>query len=228
MFRKIGFAALWVGFIGYATLLAPPNQPQTFELIKNLSIGQWDGINPIVVVLFYIMGIWPIIYSCLLFIDGRVQKIPAWPFATLSFGVGAFALLPYLALREPNAEFTGKKNALLKLLDSRLTGVFVTIGAIALVAYGLQNGDWGNFAQQWQTSRFIHVMSLDFCLLCLLFPALLGDDMARRGLKNPQLFWLTALIPLFGPLIYLCLRPPLQRGEGRGVRGEGEKTEIVT
>jgi len=28
--------------------------------------------------------------------------------------------------------------------------------------------------------------------------------MARRGLKNSQLFWLTALIPLFGPLIYLC------------------------
>lgn len=119
--------------------------------------------------------------------------------------------MPYLALREPNTEFPGKKNALLKLLDSRLTGVVVSIGAIALVAYGLQNGDWQDFAQQWQTSRFIHVMSLDFCLLCLLFPALLGDDMARRGLKNPQLFWLTALIPLFGPSIYLCLRPPLPK-----------------
>jgi hypothetical protein len=52
-------------------------------------------------------------------------------------------------------------------------------------------------------------MSLDFCLLCLSFPALLGDDMARRNLQNQQLFWITALIPLFGPLIYLCVRPPL-------------------
>lgn len=52
-------------------------------------------------------------------------------------------------------------------------------------------------------------MSLDFCLLSVLFPALLGDDMARRGWKNPQIFWLIALIPLFGPLIYLCVRPPL-------------------
>ena len=52
-------------------------------------------------------------------------------------------------------------------------------------------------------------MSLDFCLLCLLFPALLGDDMARRS-WNPQFFWLIALIPLFGPLIYLSVRPPLQ------------------
>lgn len=209
MLRKIGFWLLWGGLVGYASLLAPPAQPDTLDLIKNLSTGQWEGINPLVVSLTYIMGVWPIIYSCLLFIDGRAQKTPAWPFATLSFGVGAFALLPYLALREPSTEFPGKKNAFLKLLDSRLTGIALTIGATILVAYGLGNGDWGNFIQQWQTSRFIHVMSLDFCLLCLLFPALLGDDMARRGLKNPQLFWLVALVPLFGPLMYLCIRKPL-------------------
>lgn len=209
MVRKIGFWLLWVGFVAYAFLLAPPNQPGTPELIKNLSTGQWQGINPLVVSLFNIMGVWPMIYSCLLFIDGRAQKIPVWPFAAASFGVGAFALLPYLALREPSTEFPQGKNAFLKLLDSRLTGIALTIGTVILVGYGLLNGDWGNFIQQWQTSRFIHVMSLDFCLLCLLFPALLGDDMARRGLKNPQLFWLTALVPLFGPLIYLCVRPPL-------------------
>lgn len=209
MVRKIGFWLLWVGFVAYAFLLAPPNQPGTPELIKNLSTGQWQGINPLVVSLFNIMGVWPIIYSCLLFIDGRGQKIPAWPFAAASFGVGAFALLPYLALREPSTEFPQGKNAFLKLLDSRLTGIALTIGTVILVGYGLLNGDWGNFIQQWQTSRFIHVMSWDFCLLCLLFPALLGDDMARRGLKNPQLFWLTALVPLFGPLIYLCVRPHL-------------------
>lgn len=208
MIRKVSFLLLWLGFVSYAFLLAPPNQPDTFELIKNLSTGKWEGINPLVVSLFNIMGVWPMIYSCLLFIDGKEQKIPAAPFATLSFGVGAFALLPYLALREPNTKFTGKKNLFLKILDSRLTGIVLSIGAIAIVVYGL-NGDWSNFVQQWQTDRFIHVMSLDFCLLCLLFPALLGDDMARRGMKNSAIFWLTALIPLFGSLIYLCVRSPL-------------------
>lgn len=209
MVRKVGFWLLWLGFITYAFLLSPPDQPNTFELIKKLSIGQWEGINPIVAALFSIMGVWPIIYSCLMLIDGRGQKIPAWPFATLSFGVGAFAILPYLALREPNPTSEGNKNAFLKLLDSRITGIGVSLGALALVAYGITQGDWGDFIQQWQTSRFIHVMSLDFCVLCLSFPALLGDDMARRGLKSPLLFWISALIPLFGPLIYLCLRPPL-------------------
>jgi hypothetical protein len=209
MVRKVGFGVLWVAFIAYAFFFAPPNDPDTFELIKNLSLGQLQGINPLVITLFYLMGIWPVIYSCLMFIDGTGQKVPAWVFAVLSFGVGAFAILPYLSLREPNRDFPGKKNAFLKLLDFRLTGIALTIATSILVAYGLGRGDWGDFVQQWQSNRFIHVMSIDFCLLCLIFPALLGDDMARRDMKNPQLFWLISLIPLLGPVMYLCIRPPL-------------------
>jgi hypothetical protein len=209
MSRRLGFWLLWVSVIIYAFLLAPPNQPDTLELIKNLSTGKWEGINPLIIALFNIMGIWPLIYSALVFIDGREQKIPAWPFAAASFGVGAFALLPYLALRQPNQEFTGSKGIFLKLLDSRWLGVALSLGTFVLLGFGLLKGDWGNFIQQWQTNRFIHVMSLDFCLLCLLFPALLGDDMTRRGLKTSPLFWTVALVPLVGPLFYLCLRPPL-------------------
>lgn len=207
--RKILFWSLWVGFATYAFVFAPPAQPDTFELIQNLSTGEWEGINPLIISLFNIMGVFPLIYSCMVFIDGRGQKMPAWLFATLSFGVGAFALIPYFALREANPDFAGKKNAFIKLLDSRITGIALSLAAIILVFYGLQGGNWGDFVQQWQTSRFIHVMSLDFCLLCLLFPALLGDDMARRGMKNPILFWFVTLIPLFGPLVYLSVRKPL-------------------
>ena len=210
MVRSIAFWLLWASFSAYAFLLAPPDQPDTFALIQNLSTGQWDGINPLVIALFNIMGVLPMLYACLLFSDGRGQKVPAWPFAVASFGVGAFALLPYLALRKPNPTFPGEKNALLKLLDSRWTGLVLSIGAIALLIYGLTAGDWSDFVQQWQTSRFIHVMSLDFCLLCLLFPALIGDDMARRGLKDKRILWAVALVPLLGTLAYLTLRSPLE------------------
>ena len=209
MLGKITFWLVWLGFIAYAFLLAPPDQADALELIKNLSTGNWEGINPLIISLFNLMGIWPIIYSCLLFFDGRNQKIPAWPFASLSFGVGAFALLPYLGLREPNPKFSGKKSLFLKILDSRFTGIAITFGAVVLVLYGLLKGDWGDFILHWQTSRFIHVMSLDFCLLSVLFSALLGDDMVRRNMQNSLLFWVAALIPFFGPLVYLCLRKPL-------------------
>ncbi|MEG4534702.1 DUF2834 domain-containing protein [Microcoleus sp. D2_18a_D3] len=210
MFRKIGFGLLWIAFITYAFVFAPPDSPEkTITLITNISTGKIADINPLIVALFNLMGVWPLIYSCVLFADGRGQKIPAWLFATLSFGVGAFSLLPYLALREPNPEFPGHKNIFLKILDSRFTGIFLTLAAVGLVAFGLTNGDWSDFIQQWQTSRFIHVMSLDFCMLCLLFPALLGDDMARRGMQNSTAFWAVTLVPLFGPLAYLCTRKPL-------------------
>lgn len=218
MLRRITFGGLWVGFLSYALIFAPPDRSNTLELIQNLSTAQWEGINPLIVSLFNLMGIWPLIYACLVIIDGRGQKIWAWLFALLSFGVGAFALLPYLTLRQPNPTFTGSKNWVVKLLDSRWTGLILTLATLPLLAYGLLQGDWGEFVQQWKTSRFIHVMSLDFCLLCVLFPALLGDDMARRGLKNPEVFLSVALVPLLGSLVYLCLRPSLpERGENQPV-----------
>ncbi|MEG4406847.1 DUF2834 domain-containing protein [Microcoleus sp. MON2_D5] len=210
MFRKIGFGLIWIAFTTYAFVFAPPDSPEkTITLITDLSTGKIADINPLIVALFYIMGVWPLIYSCVLFADGRGQKIPAWLFATLSFGVGAFALLPYLCLREANPEFPGQKNIFLKILDSRFTGIFLTLGAAALVVFGLTKGDWSDFIGQWQTSRFIHVTSLDFCLLCLLFPALLGDDMTRREMQKSTAFWALTLVPLFGPLAYLCTRKPL-------------------
>jgi len=46
-------------------------------------------------------------------------------------------------------------------------------------------------------------------LLCLLFTWLLGDDMKRRGWQNELVFRLVSLVPLFGALAYLCVRPNL-------------------
>ncbi|MCZ0903518.1 DUF2834 domain-containing protein, partial [Microcoleus sp. HI-ES] len=115
MFRKIGFWLIWIAFSTYAFVFAPPDSPETITLITNLSTGKIADINPLIVAFFNIIGVWPLIYSCVLFADGRGQKIPAWLFAVLSFGVGAFALLPYLALREPNPEFSGHKNIFLKI-----------------------------------------------------------------------------------------------------------------
>lgn len=149
------------------------------------------------------------IYASLLFVDGCSQKISAWPFVVGSFGLGAFVLLPYLALRQPNQAWVGHQNWILKFWNSRWLGGAIALGTIVLLAYGLGAGDWSDFRQQWQTSRFIHVMSLDFCLLCGLFPSLLGDDMARRGLQDRRIFWAVTLLPLVGSAFYLLLRPAL-------------------
>lgn len=216
MGRKIALWLVWVGFIAYVLLLAPPfHLEETLTLIKNLLTLQLADINAIILTIFSLVGIWLQIYCCLMFIDGRMQNIRAWPFLLAAVGTGVIGLLPYLALREPNQEFSGRKDGLLKLVDSRSTGVVLLLSTVVLLAYGLFVGDWEDFIAQFQSDRFINGMSLAVCLFAVLFPTLLGDDMARRGLNNSQLFWTVALVPLLGPLAYLCLRPPLPESSDR-------------
>ena len=215
--RQIFFTTIWVGLIAYAFILSPPDQPDTFDVILKMSTGRWEGINPSILAVFNAMGIWPMVYACVALIDGRGQRILAWPFVILSFGVGAFALLPYLALRQPNPKFTGPKTLFIRLIDSRWVGGLLLVGAIAVLGFGLIYGDWADFWQQWQTSRFIHVMTIDFVMLWLLFPALLQDDMARRNLKQPWIYAGVLALPLVGACLYLTLRPGLEE-ESEGAR----------
>jgi hypothetical protein len=209
MGRKIVLWLVWVAFVAYTLVLAPLEQPGTLTLVEKLVTLQWTSINPFVITLFSLMGVWPLVYACVMFIDSRMQDIPAWPSFLASNGSGVIGIMPYLILREPSQEFFGQKDIWLKILDSRITGVFLSLSTVGLLAYALIAGDWGDFIHQWYTSRFIYLMSLDFSLLYLVFPSLLGDDMARRGLKDSRIFWAVALVPLLGALAYLCLRPPI-------------------
>ncbi|MDR9404333.1 MAG: DUF2834 domain-containing protein [Halothece sp. Uz-M2-17] len=209
MIQKIGFLLVWLGFIAYAFLLAPPDDPNTAELIQKLSAMEIEGINPLIVSLFNLMGVLPLMYAPLLLIDGKGQKLVASPFVILSFAVGAFALLPYFAFREPKLPFPGEKSWLLKILDSRVFAVLLTTAFILILIPGLSDGNWNDFLMQWQNSRFIHVMSLDFCVLVLLFPAILKTDMSRRGISESPFFNTLIWMPLVGTLLYFCTRPPL-------------------
>lgn len=212
MGRKLGLWGIWFGFIVYALLFAPPLRSQAFQPSPALLAGQILGLNPVVISLFSMIGIWLLIYSCLIFADGRMQKLPAWAFILASVGTGVIGLIPYLALREPNQQFSGPKDTWLAWLDAKATGIILLLSTLVLLGYAVFFGDWAAFAHSFLTNKFVHAMSLAFCLFALLFPypTLLSDDMARRGLSsNSQFFWLVALVPLFGPLAYLCLRPPL-------------------
>jgi hypothetical protein len=79
---------IWIAFTTYAFVFAPPDSPEkTITLITNLSTGKIADINPLIVALFYIMGVWPLIYSCVLFADGRGRKylhgyLPLYPLAS--------------------------------------------------------------------------------------------------------------------------------------------------
>ena len=212
MVRSLTLWLIWLGFILYLLFLAPPLQADTFQPLQSLLAGQLPSINPVILSLFSLVGIWLLIYSCLIFADGRMQSLPAWMFMLATIATGVFALIPYLALRQPNQSFAGEKDPWIAVFDSQTTGIILSISTLVLLLYAILWGDWAGFAQEFSTNRFVHGMSLAFCLFCLLFPypTLLQDDMARRGLTpNAQLFHLAVWVPLLGPLAYLCLRPSL-------------------
>ncbi|MGV2830058.1 hypothetical protein [Myxosarcina sp. GI1(2024)] len=211
MNRKLLLWLLWASFVYLLTLAPPFHWEETKALILKLLTFQWNALNPVIFSLFSLVGVWILIYSCLLFFDGRMQSIPFWPFAIISLGTGILGLLPYLAWREPKTEFSGAKDIWLQILDSRWTGIGLLLFTLGLLLYAALAGDWQEFWLLFQSDRFINGMSLAFCLFYLVFPTILGDDMARRGyLSNSQLYWLIALVPLLGPLVYLCWRPPLR------------------
>ncbi|HEY9695672.1 MAG TPA: hypothetical protein V6D10_00135 [Trichocoleus sp.] len=209
MLRKITLWLLWISFIIYVFWFAPPVQADTFQPLQTLLAGKIPYVNPVILSLFSMIGIWLLIYSCLIFADGRMQQVRAWIFMLASVGTGVVGLIPYLALRDSNQSFTGRKDAWIKLMDARSTGIILTVSTIVLFGFALLFGDWSAYFHEFQTNKFIHAMSLAFCLFAVLFPTLLGDDMARRGMQDSRLFWTVALLPLVGSLAYLCFRQPL-------------------
>ena len=211
MVRRLLLATIWTVFLGYVLWLAPLDRPYTWSFARSLATLHWNEINAYLLAVFWLMGVWPMIYACLMFADGQMQPFPAWPFFVGSNLTGVICLLPYLLVRRRNPTFYGKKDRWLSWLDRRSTGVGLLMAAIALIAFALITGNWADFWAQFRTHAFVHLITLDFCLMGVIFPitSLLDDDMQRRGAYSPGRFWAIALVPLFGPLLYLCWRPPL-------------------
>jgi len=210
MARKLFFGSIWLALSIYAIASSTwltSNMESDFNLITRMSTGQLSGINPLLVAVFYIMGIFPFVYAAFILFENHEKQVSPYPFFLGSMGLGAFVLLPYLALRQPQGTWNGQKNLLQKALDSRLMAVSASVALIGLLTWGIAQGDWSDYISQWQTTQFVHVMTIDFCLLCILFPAVLKDDFERRGVEGG--LKAIAYIPLFGALIYWCLRPQL-------------------
>jgi hypothetical protein len=90
---SVGLFALWAGLVAYAFLLSPNQTPfrDRYFVEKLIGLGVDDGVplNAIVQQLFLIMGVWPLVYTALLVPSGKSDNgVPAWPFLTVSYGVG--------------------------------------------------------------------------------------------------------------------------------------------
>lgn len=213
--------AFYGGLVYYAAVLAPAQTPyrDQYFIEKLVGLRSNDGfvINTILFCEFYIMGLWPVVYSSLLLPSARNDKSgpPAWPFLVLSFGVGAFALLPYFGLWQPPPPKVSKDELSkfpLNVLENKLVAYGAFLSGIGLfVTAALAGADqWTEMLQYVRESKFIHVMSVDFLTLSTLAPFWVYNDMAtRRWLDRGSWLLPLSLVPYLGPALYLILRPPL-------------------
>lgn len=206
--KRLRFALLWAAFAFYAWRLAPPDTGHD-AAFGQLMTGHGAARNPAVFAAFNLLGVVPLMYWGLMLLDGRGQRVWAWPFALGMMALGSFALLPYLVLRHPSAvSIAGPPSPVARWFGGRPFGVFVLLALVGLLAYGVGWGDFADYAHWFRTSRLVNTFSVDFLLLVLLFPALLRDDFARRGLRDAApLSRLALALPLLGPALYLALRP---------------------
>ena len=182
---SIGLLALWGGLLGYAFLVAPNQTPlrDMYFLQKLLNLVS-DGVpmNAVFIQIFYIMGLWPLIYTALLIPAAKSKNnIPAWPFVMLSYGFGAFALLPFMALwQAPNPpnrlppskeDLEGLGNFLARGMESPILAFLLFVGCIGCCGLALTAGTpaWSEYLKLLEESRFVHVSCL-FCPFMLELP----------------------------------------------------------
>ncbi|KAL2458303.1 uncharacterized protein Fot_55780 [Forsythia ovata] len=213
--------AFWAGVMYYVFFLTPNQTPSIdlYFLGKLLNLKGDDGfqMNEVIVALWYIMGLWPLVYSMLLLPTGRSSKgkIPVWPFLVLSCFGGAYGLIPYFVLWRPPAppvEETELRRWPLNFLESKLTAGITMAAGLAIIIYaGLSSVDvWKEYFQYFRGSKFIHLTSIDFSLLSAFAPFWVYNDMTARKWEGKG-YWLLplSLIPFLGPSLYLLLRPSL-------------------
>ncbi|KAJ4827257.1 hypothetical protein Tsubulata_028889 [Turnera subulata] len=212
---------LWGGLMYYVFVFAPNQTPsRDMYFLKKLSnlVGD-DGfrMNQVLVSLWYIMGLWPLVYSMLLLPTGRSSKggVPVWPFLILSCFGGAYVLLPYFVLWKPPPTPVDEdelKKWPLNFLESKLTaGVSLAVGTGLIVAAGLATAaDWKEFFQYFRESKLVHATCIDFTLLSAFASFWVYNDMtARKWSEKGSWLLLLSLVPFIGPALYLALRPKL-------------------
>ncbi|ALF54576.1 hypothetical protein ACX27_19760 [Nostoc piscinale CENA21] len=236
---KIFIWSVWLVYVGYLLLSdIPPGESllhittKTLEEIFNLSMNFWLVLpiifpteapvsNPTLEGLFNIVMSWGLLFWGFI-IDGRNQRFPIITFLLGTALLTNVFFLPWLGLRQANPQ--APKNALTfveKVGESRvlplvLAGVFV----VSLSWAVLGRPEYGDITTRWQgllellfSDRLAYSFVVDMLVFWLFQSWLVKDDMARRQWNNEKILWLVRLIPFWGLIIYLWLRPSLKLEE---------------
>ncbi|WP_322904213.1 hypothetical protein [Paenibacillus campi] len=193
---------IWLAFIGYAVFLTP-GTGEADPYLRSLLTLQAD--EPSLMAMFTLLGLFPLAYACLL-LRGDNRGIPAWPFVIGSFALGAFALLPYFILTASGrwAEHhhdVRTAPSIRRSAEGAATHWILLLLTVGVIAYGWIGGDQAAYAQAFNSSSFVHTMTIDFVVLTLLSVYAISRD--ERAIRQPAGIMWIGLIPVIGLLLYV-------------------------
>ena len=206
--KKLFLVTVWVlGWI-HVFWFSPDDGSSMQDFIVAVMQVNTAVVDPLVFMVFNLLGIWPIVMVAMLVQDNQ-GRLKAWPFAFSSMVLGNSALYLYLFFRREQQGYIPPKTRLVRFAESKITAVVLLLSTLALMLYGFAQGSLAAYAKAWEVNYIVNVMTIDFFLFAIAFAAVLGDDMRRRNMKIDSLFWLYVLVPVLGAVTYLAVRPPL-------------------
>lgn len=177
-------------------------------LSLGLLTGEWGGVDPLVLAVFNSLGIFPLVFLTILLRNDR-YRWPAWPFALVSMGAGAFALLPYFSFGDKGNERSIRTPRwLLSFFRSNfwlyiLLATFLANGLLLLQGFSL-----AAYGELFRTSSLVSVMTVDwFVLWGLSVYAMYRfyPDAQKKRL---------AFVPIIGPVLVLLLNGKYLNDQG--------------
>jgi len=192
-------------FLVYIFIFAPSDTSNSFTLIQRMYSPEFRSVNPLIFSVFNLLGVWPMAFAVLVLEESKLQDFPVWPFILLSFFTGGFVYLIYFSLRKSVDERLSSTSLQKRIEKPR--NMYLLIGVtILLLLYGFVFGDLGGYIQSFTKNSLVHVMTIDFLLLSLLFPVLMVDDMMREKIFNLRQFLVFSVSSVLGATLYLLHR----------------------
>lgn len=204
-------ALIWLAFMVYAWIWVPGQPLGSDPVFKELVTLQ--SKEPWLLTVFSWLGIYPAIFACLLLSGSgktRGSHVPAWPFVLLSFGLGAFALLPYFAWSSQTYRGSGyehlsfgsqRESGIGRVAAHMLTYVILLLLTLGTGFYAVTQGNPDVYMEAFRNSSFVHIMTIDFVILTLLSVIALFRDASDN--RRSRVWAVAGVIPMIGPLVYL-------------------------
>jgi len=204
---RVTIFVLWAAILAYAFLASPPEDEALRDaLLRGCFTGRFRGVDASVAAVFSALGILPVLMASFLVPDGRGRRPPAWPFALLSFALGAFAIIPYLVLRRPGGSPDPTRlGPLVRLLRSRALAWLMVAGLVALMAWAIGAGSATAYAHAFRTARLVNLMTIDLGLCAGLLSVLVAHARRTERVTGSDALARLVWVPVLGPALWNAL-----------------------